>query len=588
MLMAGDPVRTAWIFGPRANSVSPDVHSVAIAGDFVVVKSAGLSLRYFGPLQLAPAPSETARQFEYRIPLHPSPETGRHRRVPAGVIGTFINGLPIYNQFEALSWNGSNLWHYDAIALNDDGSLTVAGHPRVELDGYPIYFQPGVRSSYRLRRIQHREVLPGGLELMPGQYGPEVGPAAPLGTFAEDHEYVARSGDLDEYNGRFARTTEYPQGTYAYFLTTDEQGRLAYPYLLGPKYYGRYTIPAGTWHKIAAQRIELSADIPRFEAGRSVRLRFCAPDRSGEPVRDFEYVHEQPIHLLAASADLAEFDHIHPELAEDDCYQVVHTFPHGGIYHLWADYSLPGEAPCVDEFAIRVDGPQRASIPLEESGLTAKSGPLSVKLEPQKALRAGTDIPMLLRLEGDLSKLQPYLGAWAHVVAISKDLNTFSHIHPVESAAVHTHTDPGPPPREIHIQTNFPVKGTYKLWAQFQYSGAVITVPFVLEVQGGEPAPTETPIPRRAIRIRVTAQGYDPPRVSIPPEGPVTLAFTRDRTPNCGSEIVFPDLGIRRSIPPGETVLIKLPEQRPRTFTFSCGMGMLHGAVVVRAEEIDQ
>lgn len=45
-------------------------------------------------------------------------------------------------------------------------------------------------------------------------------------------------GELDEYNGRFAVTPEYPAGTYAYYATVDASGDAAYPYLIGPQYYG--------------------------------------------------------------------------------------------------------------------------------------------------------------------------------------------------------------------------------------------------------------------------------------------------------------------------------------------------------------
>ena len=48
------------------------------------------------------------------------------------------------------------------------------------------------------------------------------------------------AGDLDEHNGRFAVTPEFPEGTYAYFLATADDGRMEYPYLIGPTYKGEY------------------------------------------------------------------------------------------------------------------------------------------------------------------------------------------------------------------------------------------------------------------------------------------------------------------------------------------------------------
>ena len=60
----------------------------------------------------------------------------------------------------------------------------------------------------------------------------------PLGYYLEDYGFVNGAGDLDQYNGRFTVTPEYPQGTYAYFATVDASGAAAYPYLVGPRYYG--------------------------------------------------------------------------------------------------------------------------------------------------------------------------------------------------------------------------------------------------------------------------------------------------------------------------------------------------------------
>src|SRR6185369_14744168 len=121
------------------------------------------------------------------------------------------------------------------------------------LDGYPIYGPWGytatgelrrMRSSYRLRRTTARDRWPDGTLLAPGQSGPPLDATYPLGTFVEDYEYREGSGDLDVYNGRFAKTPEYPQGTYAYFLATGDDGKLAFPYLLAHEFYGRYPLAA--------------------------------------------------------------------------------------------------------------------------------------------------------------------------------------------------------------------------------------------------------------------------------------------------------------------------------------------------------
>ena len=56
-----------------------------------------------------------------------------------------------------------------------------------------------------------------------------------MGTYIEDYEYVEGLGDLDQYNGRFCVTPEYPLGVYAYFCTLDgTTGNPKFPYFVGP------------------------------------------------------------------------------------------------------------------------------------------------------------------------------------------------------------------------------------------------------------------------------------------------------------------------------------------------------------------
>ncbi|MBW8865142.1 MAG: YHYH protein, partial [Verrucomicrobia bacterium] len=75
--------------------------------------------------------------------------------------------------------------------------------------------------------------------------GPNVSEAYPPGHYIEDYAYLGDVGkvlgkdfDLDELNGRWCVTPEYPQGTYAYFTTIDANGRPAYPYNMGRRYHG--------------------------------------------------------------------------------------------------------------------------------------------------------------------------------------------------------------------------------------------------------------------------------------------------------------------------------------------------------------
>ena len=116
-------------------------------------------------------------------------------------------------------------------------------------DGFPIYGAYGfanldgtgsivrMQSGYQLRNISTRTTSPTGATVLSG---PAVSTTYPLGYFREDYEFVSHpeTSYLDSHNGRFCVTPEYPNGIYCYFTTVDANHNSAYPYVVGPTYYG--------------------------------------------------------------------------------------------------------------------------------------------------------------------------------------------------------------------------------------------------------------------------------------------------------------------------------------------------------------
>jgi hypothetical protein len=117
-------------------------------------------------------------------------------------------------------------------------------------DGFPIYGAYGYKnadgtggitrilSGYQLRNINTRTHWADGTDVPDG---PAVSSTYPLGYFREDYEFIMHPGQeeyLDASNGRFCVTPEYPNGTYCYFATVDENWNSAYPYVVGPKFHG--------------------------------------------------------------------------------------------------------------------------------------------------------------------------------------------------------------------------------------------------------------------------------------------------------------------------------------------------------------
>lgn len=135
-------------------------------------------------------------------------------------------------------------------------------------DGYPVYGAYGyknadgtggiirMKSSFKLRNITVRTHYYDGTDVTDG---PAVSTTYPLGSFKEDYEYVSPTASdyLDYHNGRFCVTPEYPNGTYCYFATVDANWNSAYPYIIGPTYYGT---------KVAAKVTSITETVTTYTA----------------------------------------------------------------------------------------------------------------------------------------------------------------------------------------------------------------------------------------------------------------------------------------------------------------------------------
>lgn len=257
--------------GVIIDSVLTDVESVCSTATYVYVTSSGIP-NYYVPQQTKFEGYD--QDYVFRIKISPTAQSGTHTARPASVIGMFIDGSPIYSPgdgqtqpccpdwdriawiFEGLdmdSFNGhgtpTNNYHHHVNNTGVYNTLDSSQHSPIigwAFDGYPIYGPYSysntdgtgaitrMETSYQIRNISSRTTLPDGT----ASTGPTINAQNPLGGFIQDYEYVAGSGDLDEYNGRFCVTPEYPSGTYAYFVSVAADGEPVYPYFIGDTYYG--------------------------------------------------------------------------------------------------------------------------------------------------------------------------------------------------------------------------------------------------------------------------------------------------------------------------------------------------------------
>jgi plastocyanin len=262
----------------------------------------------------------------------------------------------------------------------------------------------------------------------------------------------------------------------------------------------------------------------------------------------------------------------------------------------------------VDQFDLTVSGPPRAAVPLTADPTFSKTASgLSVTMKPDKPLQAGAELTLNFYVNDaqtgkPATDLQKYLGELAHFVVISQDLKQFLHVHPMSGGGDHDEmpgmkhdemggmkhdgAKPAGPAPTVSAHTTFPGAGLFKLWAQFQRNGQVITVPFTVNVAAGAKAKAgisngKSQMPD-AVKITVSKDGYTPASVTVKAGQPVKLAFYRADAQNCGSEVVFPKLNLRKKLPVGQTVLVELTPQEAGELTFACGMNMMRGKVIVQ------
>lgn len=190
------------------------------------------------------------------------------------------NGYYFLNKKEGIGYGYSYLANPKGlrVQLNDniDSNYIVPNVLRhspiigFAFDGYPIYgayaYSNPVNKSSSIVRMSSSYSLRSSRPFGPSTL------TYPLGYFVEDYEYIHRSGSLDENNGRYCVTPEYPEGTYAYFITIGENQNPIYPYLLGDKFYG---VPVDSNYKKITQ-----LDIPR----NIKRIKTDGISQNGEPI----------------------------------------------------------------------------------------------------------------------------------------------------------------------------------------------------------------------------------------------------------------------------------------------------------------
>ena len=222
--------------------------------------------------------------------------------------------------------------------------------------------------------------------------------------------------------------------------------------------------------------LDLKVDPPQIPSGRKIVLEFRVTDpQTSAPVEQFEIVHEKLFHLFIVSQDLEYFAHVHPDF-DGHAFRLETSLPKPGTYRLLADFYPTGGTPQLTPVTITTAGytaPLESGIPHLAPDLAPKHGEnlaAELKLDPPQPL-AGKKTMLFVHL-APAEGLEPYIGAWAHLLAVSDDLVDTIHEHPFIANG-------GP---DMQFNIFFPRAAAYRVWIQFQRKGVVNTVAFTIPV----------------------------------------------------------------------------------------------------------
>ncbi|GEB57730.1 hypothetical protein [Streptomyces gardneri] len=230
----------------------------------------------------------------------------------------------------------------------------------------------------------------------------------------------------------------------------------------------------------------LALETPTPATGKSV-LKFSIKDAAGRKVTAFTTEHGKELHFIVASRDLNTFRHLHPVKAADGTWTTPVDLPAAGGYKAFADFkpAAKGAKGITLGADLSVPGAY-APRPMPAVAPTANVDGYQVRLggtlDPGKA----GELKLTVTKAGKpVTDLEPYLGAYGHLVALRDGDLAYLHVHPNEGG-------PGP---DVSFTATAPSAGTYRLFLDFQHEGKVRTAAFTVTAGAGKataPAPEAT------------------------------------------------------------------------------------------------
>jgi hypothetical protein len=281
--------------------------------------------------------------------------------------------------------------------------------------------------------------------------GTAVGPVDSSGNGADD---ASADGHEDDRHGAADETAAPTATTQAADLT-----------------------PAGLQTAQDGYVLDVDATILATPATEEFGFRILGPD--GAVVRDFDVSHERELHFIVVGSDLATYAHLHPERSDDGTWTVALGPLAPGVYRAFADFAVEDGPELTLGVDVAVPG-DAAYSPLPAPAEVSTVGGYAVTVTGTPVAGAVTELALGLELDGQpVDDLEPYLGAFGHLVAIRSGDLGYLHVHPLGDEPQDSTARGGP---TVRFAVEVPSPGSYRLFFDFLHDGTVRTAAFTVDV----------------------------------------------------------------------------------------------------------
>ncbi len=216
-------------------------------------------------------------------------------------------------------------------------------------------------------------------------------------------------------------------------------------------------------------------------AGQPFALQFTVIGPDGAPLVDYERAHEKDLHLVVVRRDLTHYAHLHPQRDDAGRWSLPLTLDEPGSYKVVADFTPAGRDTALALAADLTVPGSYAPQPLPAASRSAQADAFTVSLDGDLTAGRTSELTFTVSRDGrPVTSLDPYLGAYGHLVVLRAGDAAYLHVHPDESATA----GPG-----VVFGVDVPATGDHRLFLDFSVDGVVRTAELTLAAtDAGDPA----------------------------------------------------------------------------------------------------